>query len=88
MGLGRLILEKKSAKTGLFGICSLGPKMQNKPLNFFLDGGLPNRAAGEGGSDTWEKLPNNPVFSFDGLPKLALSVFFFKMHKRIAAIDI
>ena len=35
--------------------------MQNKPLNFFLDGGLPNRGVG---SDIWEKLPKNPVFFF------------------------
>ena len=26
--------------------CSLGPKTQNKPLNFFWDGGLPNRGGG------------------------------------------
>ena len=34
------------------------------------DGGLPNRGAGrgEGGSDTWEKLPNNPIFFFEVLP--------------------
>ena len=47
--------------------CSFGPKTQNEPLNFsWTEASQIGRL---GGSDTWEKLPNNPVFFFfDGLP--------------------
>ena len=32
-----------------------------------------------GGSDTWEKLPNNPVFFFDGLPMYDVKVCYFSL---------
>ena len=48
--------------------CSLGSKMQNKHSNFFLDKGFP-KGGGGGGSDIWEKFPNNVVFFFDSVPK-------------------
>ena len=46
---------------------SLGPETQKKPKLFFWDEGFPKGGDG-GGSDVWEKFPNNPVFFFEGVP--------------------
>ena len=43
--------------------CSLGPKTQNKPSIFFLNGGLPNRGGG-GGVRYLGKTPNKSRIFF------------------------
>ena len=45
--------------------CSFGPKTQNKPLNFFFDGGLPNR----GGPTFGKNSQKITYFFFDRLLK-------------------
>ena len=42
---------------------SLTPKMQNKHNFFFLNEGFP-KGGGGGGSDVWEKFPNNIVLMY------------------------